>query len=236
MKEGELDHKTAELKQTSVKHIHSGSKSDSINISYNDKSDKLTMSNGDPESCSLAVNFFPMQRTTGWQPLMPTAVLPFRTASRAYSLSGDKTVMALMCIERKKIVGVALKQKETTGKASVATQMEERERERERERSGALQLPVLKVFEVLWLNNIVEIWDKQSSLVNEETVSYQLRRMEVHGCAKLMNLIPSKILPRLQILQHWVVRDCPNIQSVVFENGKEEEGVADHPSATDSSY
>ncbi|KAH7841678.1 hypothetical protein Vadar_032972 [Vaccinium darrowii] len=94
------------------------------------------MSNGDPEFCSLAVDFFPMQRTTGWQPLMPTAVLPFRTALRAYSPSGDKTVMALMCIVRKKIVGVALEKKETTGEASVATQMEARERER----SGALQL------------------------------------------------------------------------------------------------
>lgn len=84
-----------------------------------------------------------MQRTTGSQPLMPTATLPFQTASRAYSTwkrwpSSDKTVMALMCRERKKIVDVASEKKETTGEASVATQMEARERERER--SGALQL------------------------------------------------------------------------------------------------
>lgn len=90
------------------------------------------MSNGDPESCSLAVDFFPMQRTTGSQPLMPTATLPFQTASRAYSTwkrwpSGDKTVMALMCRERKKIVDVASEKKETTGEASVATQMQARE-------------------------------------------------------------------------------------------------------------
>ena len=52
------------------------------------------------ESWSLAVDFFSTPRTTISVPRTPTAALPFRTASRAYSTwkrwpSGENTVIAL---------------------------------------------------------------------------------------------------------------------------------------------
>ena len=55
---------------------------------------------GDLESWSLAVDFFSTPRTMVSVPRTPTAALPLRTASRAYSTwnkwpSGEKTVIAL---------------------------------------------------------------------------------------------------------------------------------------------
>ncbi|KAH7855826.1 hypothetical protein Vadar_029442 [Vaccinium darrowii] len=89
-------------------------------------------------------------------------------------------------------------------------------------------LPVLEELKVEALNSIEEIWDKQSPSVNQETESFgQLRNIEVKGCKKLMNLVPSNILPRLRNLQFLAVEDCPNVEFVVFKNKKGEEEAVD---------
>ncbi|KAH7856153.1 hypothetical protein Vadar_033332 [Vaccinium darrowii] len=89
-------------------------------------------------------------------------------------------------------------------------------------------LPVLEELKVEALNSIEEIWDKQSPSVNQETESFgQLRNIEVKWCKKLMNLVPSNILPRLRNLQFLKVEDCPNVEFIVFKNNKREEEAAD---------
>ncbi|KAH7854956.1 hypothetical protein Vadar_019578 [Vaccinium darrowii] len=94
--------------------------------------------------------------------------------------------------------------------------------------SNKVILPVLEKLIVRHLDSIEEIWDKQSPLVNQETVSFgQLRDMTVRQCKKLMNLIPSNILPRLRNLQDLAVEGCPNVKFVVFKNKKGEEEAAD---------
>ncbi|KAH7854906.1 hypothetical protein Vadar_018938 [Vaccinium darrowii] len=96
------------------------------------------------------------------------------------------------------------------------------------ERVYSVILPVLEELKVEALNSIGEIWDKQSPSVNQETESFgQLRNIEVKGCKKLMNLVPSNILPRLRNLQFLKVEDCPNVEFVVFKNKKGEEEAAD---------
>ncbi|KAH7854275.1 hypothetical protein Vadar_012021 [Vaccinium darrowii] len=92
-------------------------------------------------------------------------------------------------------------------------------------------LPGLEDLLVLALDRIEEIWDKQSPLVNQETMSFgQLKIMTVKSCGKLTNLFPSTILPRLQNLQTLLVDGCPNVEFVVFKNEKGEEQVADDDS------
>ncbi|KAF7148449.1 hypothetical protein RHSIM_Rhsim03G0023800 [Rhododendron simsii] len=89
-------------------------------------------------------------------------------------------------------------------------------------------LPVLEVLEVDRLGNIVEIWDEQSPWFNEHTVSCgKLRDVKVQRCEKLMKLVPSNILPRLDKVQKLCVEGCPKIESVVFKNEKEEEAADD---------
>ncbi|KAH7855474.1 hypothetical protein Vadar_025311 [Vaccinium darrowii] len=96
--------------------------------------------------------------------------------------------------------------------------------------SNKVILPVLEELKVEALDSIEELWDKQSPLVNQETVSFgQLRNMTVKRCKKLMNLVPLNILPRLWNLQFLEVNDCPNVEFIVFKNkkGEEEEAVDD---------
>ncbi|KAH7855983.1 hypothetical protein Vadar_031273 [Vaccinium darrowii] len=94
--------------------------------------------------------------------------------------------------------------------------------------SNKVILAVLEELKVEALDSIEEIWDKQSPSVNQETVSFgQLRNMTVKRCEKLMNVIPSNILPRLRNLQFLVVNDCPNVEFIVFKNKKGEDEAAD---------
>ncbi|KAH7853616.1 hypothetical protein Vadar_004756 [Vaccinium darrowii] len=90
-------------------------------------------------------------------------------------------------------------------------------------------LPVLEELEVVELDSIEEIWDKQSPSVNEKTASFsQLTDVTVKKCEKLMNLGPWNILSRLRNLQRLRVDGCPNVEFIVlFKNGKGEEEVAD---------
>ncbi|KAH7855379.1 hypothetical protein Vadar_024182 [Vaccinium darrowii] len=93
--------------------------------------------------------------------------------------------------------------------------------------SNKVILPVLEELKVEALDSIEEIWDKQSPSVNQETASFgQLRNITVERCTKLVNLVPSNILGRLWNLQDLTVEGCPNVEFIVFKNGKEEE-VAD---------
>ncbi|KAH7854560.1 hypothetical protein Vadar_015331 [Vaccinium darrowii] len=94
--------------------------------------------------------------------------------------------------------------------------------------SNKVILPVLEELKVEALDSIEEIWDKQSPSVNQETASFgQLRNITVERCTKLVNLVPSNILGRLRNLQDLTVEGCPNVEFIVFKNGKEEEEVAD---------
>ncbi|KAH7854346.1 hypothetical protein Vadar_012806 [Vaccinium darrowii] len=94
--------------------------------------------------------------------------------------------------------------------------------------SNKVILPVLERLQVKALDSIEEIWDKQSPSVNQETESFgQLRNIEVEWCKKLMNLIPSNILPRLRNLQKLTVQGNPNVEFVVFKNKKGEEEAVD---------
>ncbi|KAH7853592.1 hypothetical protein Vadar_004453 [Vaccinium darrowii] len=89
-------------------------------------------------------------------------------------------------------------------------------------------LPFLEDLEVESLDSIEEIWDKQSPSVNQETTSFgQLSYMTVSQCKKLMNLVPSNILPQLRNLQDLTVVHCPNVEFVVFKNKKGEAEAAD---------
>ncbi|KAH7837070.1 hypothetical protein Vadar_009192 [Vaccinium darrowii] len=93
--------------------------------------------------------------------------------------------------------------------------------------SPKVVLPVLEKLNVEELDGIEEIWDKQSPSVNQKTVSFgQLRKMTVRQCKKLMNLVPSNILPRLGNLQTLNVGGCPNVKFIVFKHGKEGEAAA----------
>ncbi|PSS01806.1 Disease resistance protein [Actinidia chinensis var. chinensis] len=83
--------------------------------------------------------------------------------------------------------------------------------------------PVLEELEIERLPNITELWDKQSHSVRDKAEFFcQLVLIHVSECEKLMNLIPSSIVPGLQNLVNLKVQNCPNIEVIVFENAKEE--------------
>ncbi|XP_059659075.1 probable disease resistance protein At4g27220 [Cornus florida] len=75
--------------------------------------------------------------------------------------------------------------------------------------------PALEQLNISSLGTITAIWDNQSLLVNEAEDSFwRLRYMEVCQCDKLVNVIPSNLLPRLQNLEMLEVKWC---ESVVCE-------------------
>ena len=83
--------------------------------------------------------------------------------------------------------------------------------------------PVLEELQIERLPNITEIWDKQSHSVRDKAEFFcQLVLIHVSECEKLLNLIPSSIVPGLQNLVTLNAQNCPNIEVIVFENAKEE--------------
>ncbi|XP_059658316.1 uncharacterized protein LOC132304578 [Cornus florida] len=75
--------------------------------------------------------------------------------------------------------------------------------------------PALEQLNISSLGTITAIWDNQSLLVNEAEDSFwRLRYMEVCQCDKLVNVILSNLLPRLQNLEMLEVKWC---ESVVCE-------------------
>ncbi|XP_028076551.1 uncharacterized protein LOC114278660 [Camellia sinensis] len=83
--------------------------------------------------------------------------------------------------------------------------------------------PVLKDLKIQGLPNIIEIWDKQLLIVSEEeSKSFcQLKDMTVSNCKKLVHVVQFNMLSRLQNLETFNVDDCPKMEAIVSEKGKE---------------
>ncbi|XP_058220280.1 disease resistance protein At4g27190-like [Rhododendron vialii] len=71
-------------------------------------------------------------------------------------------------------------------------------------------VPVLEELEISDLDNISELWDKQfKPIMKEGTRSFsQLRSLEVNQCPRLVNVVPSNIVPRLTNLKSLHVSNC----------------------------
>ncbi|KAH7854914.1 hypothetical protein Vadar_019034 [Vaccinium darrowii] len=87
--------------------------------------------------------------------------------------------------------------------------------------------PVLECLFIWEVDNIIEIWDKQSITVFEAHGSFcQLMNVDVTGCNKLTHLFPSKIHPLLKNLKYLYVRRCETMEGVVgFEGEVDEDGL-----------
>ncbi|KAH7855391.1 hypothetical protein Vadar_024302 [Vaccinium darrowii] len=87
--------------------------------------------------------------------------------------------------------------------------------------------PVLEKLEILELDNIIEIWDKQSIALFDAQGSFcQLRNIHFRRCNKLMHLFPSKMHRLLKNLKYLYVRRCETMEGVVgFEGEVDEDGL-----------
>ncbi|KAI8009843.1 Disease resistance protein [Camellia lanceoleosa] len=83
--------------------------------------------------------------------------------------------------------------------------------------------PVLEVLKISELPNIIEIWDKELLIASEkESKSFcQLKVMEVFNCEKLVHVVQFNMLPRLQNLETFNIDNCPMMEAIVSEKGKE---------------
>ncbi|CAL5393788.1 unnamed protein product [Camellia sinensis] len=83
--------------------------------------------------------------------------------------------------------------------------------------------PVLEYLEIQKLPTIIEIWDKQLLIASEkESKSFcQLKDMIVSDCEKLVHVIQFNMLPRLQNLNLFKVKNCPKMEAIVSEKAKE---------------
>ncbi|XP_028085439.1 disease resistance protein SUMM2-like [Camellia sinensis] len=83
--------------------------------------------------------------------------------------------------------------------------------------------PVLEVLKIWVLPNIIEIWGNQLLIASEkESKSFcQLKDMVVSKCEKLVHVVQFNMLPRLQNLITFSVDNCPKMEAIVSEKGKE---------------
>ncbi|KAL7216260.1 hypothetical protein ACSBR1_028246 [Camellia fascicularis] len=78
--------------------------------------------------------------------------------------------------------------------------------------------PELRVLAISWVPNITDVWDKKLL----PTGSFcQLREVRIEGCDKLVNVILSNMLPRLQNLTELSVQYCPMVEEILSEKGEE---------------
>ncbi|KAL7160929.1 hypothetical protein ACSBR2_041555 [Camellia fascicularis] len=87
-------------------------------------------------------------------------------------------------------------------------------------KKSKIACPELRVLAIGWVPNITDVWDKK--LLPRGSFC-QLREMRIEGCDKLVNVIPSNMLPRLQNLTELSVQYCPMVEEILSE--KEEEKV-----------
>ncbi|XP_028076588.1 uncharacterized protein LOC114278690 [Camellia sinensis] len=89
--------------------------------------------------------------------------------------------------------------------------------------NNKVAFPVLKDLKIQGLPNIIEIWDRQLLIVSEEeSKSFcQLKDMMVSNCKKLVHVVQFNMLSRLQNLETFNVDDCPKMEAIVSEKGKE---------------
>ncbi|KAF7141569.1 hypothetical protein RHSIM_Rhsim06G0161400 [Rhododendron simsii] len=71
-------------------------------------------------------------------------------------------------------------------------------------------VPALEELSIIGLDNISEIWDKQfKPIMKEGTQSFsKLRSLQVNRCPRLVNVVPSNIVPRLTNLKSLFVSNC----------------------------
>ncbi|XP_059657622.1 uncharacterized protein LOC132304111 isoform X4 [Cornus florida] len=87
--------------------------------------------------------------------------------------------------------------------------------------------PALEELSIIELESLTSLWNDQSHslLVNEGGDSFGvLKCIEVKRCNKLVNVIPSDVLPRLQNLEKLVVDGCDSLFSEVEVLGTVEKG------------
>ncbi|KAL7218967.1 hypothetical protein ACSBR2_012102 [Camellia fascicularis] len=78
--------------------------------------------------------------------------------------------------------------------------------------------PELRVLSIGWLPNITDVWGKKLL----PTGSFgQLREVRIEGCDKLVNVILSNMLPRLQNLTELSIQYCPMVEEILSEKGEE---------------
>ncbi|KAG5552319.1 hypothetical protein RHGRI_010411 [Rhododendron griersonianum] len=77
------------------------------------------------------------------------------------------------------------------------------------------------------MDNIIEIWDKQSIAVLEDKGSFcQLMEVSLIDCDKLLLVFPSKMHPRLKNLEKLTVAGCAAMEGIVeFEGEIYEDGL-----------
>ncbi|KAI8554145.1 hypothetical protein RHMOL_Rhmol05G0075500 [Rhododendron molle] len=79
--------------------------------------------------------------------------------------------------------------------------------------------PALEELSIFSVPNITEIWDK--NLLPAESFCL-LRSLKVWGCEKLMNVVPSHMLPLLRNIKTLDVYKCPKMEVIVVLEKKEE--------------
>ncbi|KAL7197613.1 hypothetical protein ACSBR2_020202 [Camellia fascicularis] len=78
--------------------------------------------------------------------------------------------------------------------------------------------PELRVLAIGWVPNITDVWDRKLL----PTGSFcRLREVRIEGCDKLVNVIQSNMLPRLQNLRELSVQYCPMVEEILSEKGEE---------------
>ncbi|CAL5336474.1 unnamed protein product [Camellia sinensis] len=82
--------------------------------------------------------------------------------------------------------------------------------------------PELRVLSIGWLPNITDVWDKKLLPTGS---FYHLREVRIEGCDKLVNVILSNMLPRLQNLTELSVQYCPMVEEILSEKGEEKADV-----------
>ncbi|XP_059658661.1 uncharacterized protein LOC132304984 [Cornus florida] len=89
-----------------------------------------------------------------------------------------------------------------------------------------VSFPALEELKISELESITWIWDNQlflASEAKEESSFQQLREIEIERCQKLVNVIPSNLIPRLQNLETVEIKGCESVVSAVevltIENG-----------------
>ncbi|KAG5547796.1 hypothetical protein RHGRI_013474 [Rhododendron griersonianum] len=80
--------------------------------------------------------------------------------------------------------------------------------------------PALEELSIFSVPNITEIWDK--NLLPAESFCL-LRSLKVWGCEKLMNVVPSHMLPLLRNIKTLDVYKCPKMEVIVVLEKREEE-------------
>ncbi|KAH7843524.1 hypothetical protein Vadar_017675 [Vaccinium darrowii] len=82
--------------------------------------------------------------------------------------------------------------------------------------------PALEELYIRSVPNITEIWDKKNLLPTDQSF-YLLRSLKVEACKKLMNVVPSHMLPRLRNVETLEVRSCSTMEVMVVLEKREEE-------------